>query len=222
MSSGPTDDADFLRTARAGLILHLRQNGITDRALLGLFEAVPHEHFVPEDYAEYAYGEASLPIACGQSITSPLILARLFSALDPVGAGKILEVGTGSGYASALLAHAGRRVFSIDRFAQLAREAQARWKALDLSNIVGFHADGLLGLTQQAPFARILLTGAVETVPEALIAQIDDRGILVAPVGAANQPQKITRMIRVGEGVELSEHGQVRLPPLVPAKAGAL
>lgn len=208
--------------ARAGLVLNLRQHGITDPDLLNAFEAVPHEVFVPEEYSGYAYREGSLPIACGQSITSPIILAMLIAALEPKGAGRALEVGTGSGYATALLAKFARRVFTLDRHGELIRDASARWSALGLHNIVGLHADGLSGWHVQAPFDRILLGGSVEEIPETLVDQLADGGLLVAPVGAADSRQTIVKIERVDDEFLVSEHGSVRLPQLVASKSRPL
>lgn len=216
------DEPGDLFTARAGLILALRGQGVTDRDLLNAFESVPHEAFVPDDYAGYAYKDSSLPIACGQSITSPVILAKLLQLLDPAGAGKVLEIGTGSGYAAMLLSRLARRVFTTERFRELSIAAEMRWQALGVTNIIGNHADGLEGLPQQAPFERILLTGSVTEIPEALIAHLTEDGVLVAPVGPPNERQTILRLVRSEDDVAVSEHGSVRLAPLVHGRARAL
>jgi protein-L-isoaspartate(D-aspartate) O-methyltransferase len=207
MNGAAGDDGDLF-VARAGLILALRGIGISDRQLLEAFESVPHERFVPEEYAEYAYKDASLPIGSGQSITSPMTLARLMSVLDAAGAPKILEIGSGSGYSAMLLSRLGRRVFSLERDRTLLASASARWLALNAGHIVGFAADGL------APFDRILLTGSVDEIPDALRHQIADGGILVAAVGPAAERQTITSVTREGDREIIAEHGTVRLPPL--------
>ena len=211
---GTEDGQDGLFVARAGLILALRGIGITDRALLEAFEAVPHEVFVPDDYADYAYKDASLPIGAGQSITSPLILARLLAPLDALDAPKILEIGTGSGYSAMLLAKLGRRIFSVEKDKSLLAAAVARWRNCNADRIVGFAADGLHGLPQMAPFDRIVLTGSVSDVPEYLANQLADEGILVAAVGPAAERQTVVSMQREGENLIIAEHGTVRLPPL--------
>lgn len=215
---GSTD----LWEARASLILNLRQLGITDSEILRAFETVPHEAFVPADYAQYAYRESSLPIGCGQSITSPTILARLIAVLAPQGVGKVLEVGTGSGYSAALLSRMARRVFSIDKYRALAISAQLRWREIGYTNIVGLNDDGLLGLSQQAPFERIFLTGSVPEVPEALVEQLDDGGVAVIPVGAPSEKQVIVRIERADDSFIESEHGFVRLSPLTPGRVRSL
>lgn len=214
-------DAD-LRTARAGLVLSLRSIGLTDRALLAAFESVPHEVFVPPDFSEHAYKDVSLPIACGQSISSPLLVARMLHFLQPAGVGKVLEIGTGTGYASMLLSRLARRVFTMERYDALARAAEARWAKLDVSNIVGFHEDGMGGLPQHAPFDRIILTASVTEVPERLIEQLGEGGVLVAAVGAANERQNVTKLIKENGQITRSEHGFVRLAPLTAGRSRAL
>lgn len=208
--------------ARAALILNLRRLGITDADLLRAFETVPHEVFVPEQYEGYAYREASLPIACGQSITAPTILATMMAILAPQDTNKVLEVGTGSGYSGAILARMARRVFSLEKYRTLAATAYAHWQEIGISNIVGLHADGLEGLAQQAPFDRIFLTGSVAEPPESLLDQLADGGIAVMAVGPPQVRQDIVRIERADDVLLDSEHGFVRLPPLTPGRARTL
>ena len=208
--------------ARAGLILNLRQLGITDPEILRAFETVPHEKFVPEDFGEYAYRESSLPLECGQSITAPGLLAQLLVPLAPQGTNKVLEAGTGSGYSAALLSRMARRVFSIEKYRVLASSAQARWQAQGYTNIIGLNEDGLPGLEQQAPFERILLTGSVGEVPEDLVEQLADGGIAVMAVGSPSERQAILRIERADDSFIETETGTVRLPPLSPGRARGL
>ncbi len=218
---GPIEFTD-VQMARASLILSLRQHCITQPDILRAFESVPHEAFIPRDYAEYAYREGSLPIACGQSITSPSILAAMLVALEPANSGKLLEIGTGTGYSAALLARLAKRVFTLERHQELAHIAQTNWAQLSISNIVGFHLDGLLGLAGHQPFDRILLNGAVAEVPEILLEQLADGGVLVAPIGAAGERQTVTRIERADDDFVTTEHGSVRLAALVPGKSRPL
>ena len=221
MSEEEASVTDFWE-ARAGLILNLRQLGVTDPEILKAFETIPHERFVPEDYLEYAYRESSLPIECGQSITAPGILAQLLVQLAPQGTNKVLEVGTGSGYSAALLARMARRVFSIEKYRTLAAAAQARWREEGMSNIVGLHEDGLMGLEQQAPFDRILLTGSVSEVPDDLVEQLADGGIAVMAIGAPADRQAILKIERVDDDFVETEVGSVRLAPLSPGRSRSL
>jgi len=204
--------------ARAGFILGLRSSGIMDRDLLNAFESVPHEVFVPAEFAGYAYKDASLPIGHGQSLPSPWVLAPMLDALDAAGAGKVLVIGTGSGYSSALLARLARRVFSVERNPEILARAQANWTALGLTTIVGFHADGLAVHLQQGPFDRIFLTGSVEDIPGQLERQLKEDGVLVAPVGPSTGRQTITRVVRGPSDSLVSEHGTMRIAPLTHGK----
>lgn len=216
--SAPPEFSD-IQMARASLVLNLRQHGIMQTDILRAFESVPHEAFIPKDYAEYAYREGSLPIACGQSITTPSILAAMLVALDPANTAKILEIGTGSGYSAALLARMTKRVFTLDRYGELALTAQSNWGRLSISNVAGFHQDGLPGLAGHQPFDRILLNGTVAEIPASLLAQLGDGGVLVAPVGQADERQVLTRVERARNDFVTTEHGLVRLAPLVSGKS---
>lgn len=220
-SGSPPSPDDFFEV-RAGLILSLRRKGITDPRILRAFEQVPHERFVPEDYLEHAYREVSLPIACGQSITSPTLTAAMVRLLQPQEGDKVLEIGTGSGYCAAILSRMSRRVFSLERYRSLAAAAQAVWNSLGYTNIIGLHEDGLTGLGQQAPFDRILLTGSVETPPEAVLDQLADGGIAVMPLGAPGDRQVLVRYERADDDLVESEHGFIRLAPLMSGRARAL
>ena len=221
MSEDGSSVTDFWE-ARAGLILNLRQLGITDPEILRAFETVPHEAFVPESFSQYAYRESSLPIECGQSITAPTILAQMLVQLAPQGAAKVMEVGTGSGYSAALLSRMARRVFSIEKYRTLASLALARWQGAGYANIIGLHEDGLLGLDQQAPFDRILLTGSISEVPEDLLDQLADGGIAVMAVGAPAERQVILRIERADDAFVETEVGSVRLAPLSPGRSRTL
>ncbi len=222
MSDDGTGAFDDIQTARANLILNLRQHGVTQPDILRAFEAVPHEVFIPQSHAEYAYREGSLPIGCGQSITSPTILASMLMLLDPQGTAKVLEVGTGSGYSAALLARMAKRVFTVERHKELAHAAQQCWRELGISNVVGFNLDGLPGLGGHQPFDRILLNGSVTEVPEALLEQLVDGGVLVAPVGRPDERQILTRIERADDDFVTTEHARVRLAALVPGKSRPL
>lgn len=217
------DQSTSLEWAKASLVLTLRQKGITQRLVVDAFEKVPHEHFLPDDYAEYAYKDCALPIECGQSMTSPVKVAHMLSKLQFVETvPKILEIGTGSGYATALLARFAKRVFTIEKYGTLLRLAQDRWAHLNLPNIVSLHDDGLDGWPHQSPFDRILLTGSVPSVSRTLLEQLADGGILLAPVGAPNELQKLVRFERIGDQFADDVVGTIRLAPLVHGKSQSL
>ncbi len=221
-TSGPEDPDDMgsdHRINAASLILRLRALGISDRRVLNAMETVPREIFVPPEYADHAYDDRALPISCGQTISAPSVVALMTARLDVHDRHKVLEIGTGSGYQTAILAKLARRVTTIDRFRSLVHEAEARWEALGLSNISAMAGDGTAGWSRQAPFDRILVTAAAEKAPSKLVAQLVDGGILIAPLGPTDGVQRLTLFEKDGEQVETRDLGAVRFVPLVAGVA---
>ena len=204
------------------LVMALRKQGITDARVLSAVERCPREVFVdtPLEYA--AYDNTALPIACGQTISQPYVVAYATEALEVGPAMRVLEIGTGSGYQAAVLSPLCRKVYTIERHKPLLREAEARFKALKLENIVTKHGDGLNGWPEQAPFDRILLSAAVPEVPPILIEQLKPGGILVAPVGPAtissmeSFSQLLTKMIRSETGLKREALIPVVFVPMMP------
>lgn len=196
----------------ARLILDLRQSGLTDHALLNAIEGIPREIFVPEALAVHAYDDVALPIACGQTISRPTTAAGMVDALA-LGTGRnltILEIGTGSGFMSALMARLARRVYTIDRFRTLVDGARVRFEQLGLFNVISRCADGALGWPETAPFDRIVSTCASESPPEKWVSQLKTGGIMVMPVGT-NEEQYVARFRKLADGTLSSE-------PLAPSK----
>ena len=146
------------RVRVASLLLRLRSLGISDRRVLNALEKVPRDLFVPEDLVDYAYDDRALPIECGQTISAPSVVAMMSVELNITDRHKVLEIGTGSGYQTAILALLGRRVTTLERFRLLIQGAQKRWEQLGLTNISVVQADGSHGWKRQAPFDRILVT----------------------------------------------------------------
>ena len=201
---------------RAQLILGLRQNGILNQAVLAALEAIPRELFVPETFARHAYDDSALPIGRGQTISQPLIVARMTDALDLTRRHKVLEIGTGSGYQAAVLSKLSRRVYTIERHKPLLREAESLFRILDLHNISTRFGDGAVGWAEQAPFDRIIVTAAAPDIPQALIDQLSIGGRLVVPVGPDGQNQTLLLGIKTPTGLELQELGGVRFVPMLP------
>jgi len=203
------------------LVMALRKQGITNAAVLSAIERVPRELFVAEPFSHAAYNDTALPIACGQTISQPYVVAYSTDVLE-VGANmRVLEIGTGSGYQAAVLSQLCRRVYSIERHRPLLLEAEARFKALKIENIATKLGDGFKGWPEQAPFDRILLTAAVAEVPGILIEQLKPGGILVAPLGNPVQDglesfsQLLTKMIRTETGLKREALIPVVFVPMV-------
>jgi len=144
----------------ADLILRLRQAGITDQKIVSAIESVPRDTFVPAEYRADSYSERALPIDCGQTISAPVVVGMMTAALDLSDRDRVLEIGTGSGYQTAILSKLVRRVYSIDRFRTLVAAAESRFETLRLSNVTTMVEDGALGWPTQAPFDRIIITAA--------------------------------------------------------------
>ncbi len=164
------------------MIMRLRGRGVSENSILKAFEITPRKYFVSDDLYLSAYDEKRLPIGCGQTISEPLTIARLTQALDVHSDHKVLEIGTGSGYHTALLARLAKRVYSVERYLELVKSSEASLGRVDINNIVIRHGDGRYGWRGQAPFDRILLTVSVRTVPDGLLEQLVKGGKLVAVV----------------------------------------
>ena len=197
------------------LVMELRNGGITDTRVLSAIERIPRELFVPPAFRHRAYENRALPIGGGQTISQPLVVAMMTQALEPDRRLKVLEVGTGSGYQASVLALLSRRVYTIERSRALLHQAERRFAALRLHNITTRVGDGSAGWSEQAPFRRILVTAAAESVPPALIDQLGDDGIMVVPVGPARGGQVLVRLRRSGARLDHEELGPVRFVPLV-------
>ncbi|MDA1309714.1 MAG: protein-L-isoaspartate(D-aspartate) O-methyltransferase [Proteobacteria bacterium] len=197
------------------LIMDLRREGISDLAILNAIERVPREIFVPETFREHAYDNRALPIASGQTISQPFVVAYMTAALELTDRHKVLEIGTGSGYQAAVLARLCRRVYTVERHMDLLIEAEQRFKQLDLHTIVIRHGDGTAGWAEQAPFDRIMVTAAAPEMPTGLAGQLADGGIMVVPVGPDGGDQVIIRLRRTGDRFETTKMLPVRFVPLV-------
>ncbi len=197
----------------------LRSRGVTDPRVLAAMEEIDRGAFVRGLFAERAYEDTPLPIACGQTISQPSVVALMTQALEVNPRDKVLEVGTGSGYQAAILSRLARRVYTVDRHKRLVREAQKLFEALDLANITAFAADGSFGLPDQAPFDRILVTAAAEDPPGPLLAQLRVGGIMVVPVGQSDAVQSLIKVTRHEQGFDYDELRPVRFVPLVEGMA---
>jgi protein-L-isoaspartate(D-aspartate) O-methyltransferase len=202
---------------RRDLIAGLRRAGVDDERVLAAMEAVPRDLFVPQSFGDQSYQDTALPIDCGQTISQPFVVAAMTAILDVGPRMKVLEVGTGSGYQAAVLSRLCRRVYTIERFRKLLRQAEARFKALDLHNVTTRFGDGMKGWPEQAPFDRIIVTAGAEEVPRVLLDQLKaDGGIMVIPAGEGLLNQRLLRIRRSGEAFETRQLDSVRFVPLLP------
>lgn len=201
---------------RDRLIDQLRAAGITDAATLGALSRVPRELFVPGTFQDHAYDDTALPIGHGQTVSQPLIVAMMTQALALTDRHKVLEIGTGSGYQTAVLAQLARRVYTIERHKPLLIEAEARLASLRVHKVTTRHGDGSLGWPEQAPFDRIMVTAAADDdIPQALLDQLGPNGVLVVPVARSPIDQKLLKVTRMEDAFEVEDLGPVRFVPLV-------
>ena len=195
------------------LLTQLRQQGIQDERLLRAIEAVPRERFVDEALEHKAYENTALPIGSGQTISQPYMVARMTELLNLTPTSRVLEIGTGSGYQTAILANLVQHVCSVERIKGLQWQAKRRLKQLDLHNVSTRHGDGWQGWASRGPFDAIIVTAAPPEIPPALMEQLDDGGILVLPVG--EQAQILKRIQRQGNEFTIDIVEAVRFVPLV-------
>jgi protein-L-isoaspartate(D-aspartate) O-methyltransferase len=201
---------------KAELILALRRQGVRDMAVLEAMERVPRELFVETAFADQSYADQALPIACGQTISQPFIVGLMTDRLKLDGTQKVLEIGTGSGYQTAILSLLARRVYTVERYRSLALQAGERFRALKLDNVIQLVADGTKGWPQQAPFDRIIVTAAaMKEAPAALLKQLTIGGIMVLPIEERAGKQELYRITRTRAGYETEPLLAVRFVPLV-------
>ena len=203
--------------------LALRRRGISDQAVLRAMDEVPREYFVASGFAESAYADQALPIACGQTISQPFVVAYMTEKLEVEPQHRVLEVGTGTGYQAAILARLAREVVSIERYRTLADAARERLRTLGYTNVTIRAGDGMAGAPDLAPFDRIMVTAAAEEVPEALITQLAEGGKMVLPVGPRHDAQYIIKLTKQpGGALTREELIAVRFVPLLPGQAREL
>ncbi|EOC1315762.1 protein-L-isoaspartate(D-aspartate) O-methyltransferase [Cronobacter turicensis] len=195
------------------LLNQLRAQGIKDERVLEAISRVPREKFVDEAFEHKAWENVALPIGSGQTISQPYMVARMTELLTLTPASRVLEIGTGSGYQTAILAHLVHHVCSVERIKSLQWHARRRLKQLDLHNISTRHGDGWQGWQARAPFDAIIVTAAPPEIPTALLSQLDEGGILVLPVG--DEQQLLKRVRRRGSEFIIDTVEAVRFVPLV-------
>lgn len=214
---------NFSQRRKAMVESHIAGRGIQSQLVLEAMQAVPREAFIPEHLHEYAYQDAPLPIAEGQTISQPYIVALMTEALSLKGGEKVLEIGTGSGYAAAVLAHIAKDVYTVERIGQLAEKAATALSALGYRNVHVRHADGTRGWADNAPYDAIIVAAGGPEVPESLKAQLKIGGRLVIPVGADRRVQELVRVTRLTElQYQTEDIADVRFVPLVGTEGWAI
>ncbi|MFN3656216.1 MAG: protein-L-isoaspartate(D-aspartate) O-methyltransferase [Pseudolabrys sp.] len=216
------DTAAIQDIGRMGFLLTLRRRGISDQAVLRAMDEVPRARFVEADFADSAYADRALPIACGQTISQPYVVAYMTEQLALRPHHQVLEIGTGSGYQAAVLSRLARAVVTVERYRTLADRAGERLRMLGYDNVEVRVGDGFDGEPARAPFDRILVTAAAEEVPAALTDQLADGGVMLAPLGPHDGTQHIVKLTKSQTGLARESLIAVRFVPLLPGKAREL
>jgi len=209
-------------TGHMEFLLSLRRRGIGDQAVLRAMDEVPRGRFVEAEFADSAYADQALPITCGQTISQPYVVAYMTEQLRLRPHHRVLEVGTGSGYQAAVLSRLAREVVTIERYRTLADRARTRLEALGYDNVEVVVGDGFAGVPGKAPYDRIIVTAAAEHVPEALLAQLADDGVMLLPLGPHDGAQHIIRLNKSQTGITRETLIAVRFVPLLPGQAQEL
>ena len=199
-------------------ILSIRSKGVVDNNVLKALETVNREQFLKGLFAQRAYEDTPLPIECGQTISQPSIVGLMTQALRITNRDKILEIGTGSGYQTAILSKLARRIYSVERFKPLYEEAGAIFRKLQLNNITSVWGDGSQGVVEQQPFDRIIVTAAAEDPPPTLLNQLKIGGIMIIPVGQSDEIQKLIRVERTEKNFKYEDLCDVRFVPLLEGR----
>jgi protein-L-isoaspartate(D-aspartate) O-methyltransferase len=203
-------------------LLTLRRRGIADQAVLRAMDEVPRERFVSREATGNAYADHALPIDCGQTISQPYVVAYMTEQLNVLPHHRVLEVGTGSGYQAAILARLAREVVTIERYRTLAEQARERLRTLGYDNVEVIAGDGLAGVPARGPYDRIIVTAAAEQVPQALVEQLAEGGIMILPLGPHAGPQYIVKLTNTGTELKRDNLIGVRFVPLLPGQAREL
>ena len=203
-------------------LLTLRRRGIGDQAVLRAMDEVPRERFVAREMVGSSYADYALPIDCGQTISQPYVVAYMTEQLNVLPHHRVLEIGTGSGYQAAVLSRLARDVATIERYRTLAEQARGRLRELGYDNVEVMVGDGLAGAPARAPFDRIIVTAAAEEVPQALVDQLGEGGILLLPLGPHAGPQYIVKPTKPAGELKRENLIGVRFVPLLPGQAREL
>lgn len=203
-------------------LLTLRRRGIADQAVLRAMDEVPRERFVDAGFLRSAYADQALPIACGQTISQPYVVAYMTEHLAMQPHHRVLEVGTGSGYQAAVLSRLAREVVTVERYRTLADQAQERLRSLGYDNVDVVVGDGFIGVPGRAPYDRIIVTAAAEIVPETLLDQLVGNGVMILPLGSQDGSQHLIKLTKSQTGTRRENLIPVRFVPMLPGQAQEL
>ncbi len=195
---------------KALLMLKLRQIGVSNPEILDCIESIDRSQFVSKSFLDRYLEDLALPIDCGQTISQPSLVAFMTQQLDIPKRSKVLEIGTGSGYQTAILARLSSRVYSIERYKTLIDKAKRRLENLNITNVIILLQDGFFGYSPQAPFDRIIITAAVEEIPSLVVRQLKIGGIMIVPVGLPSQKQSLLKVVKTEKGLDIKELMSVR------------
>lgn len=200
---------------RARMVRDLSARGIKNAKVLAAMSAIPRERFVEEALRSKAYDDAALPIGEKQTISQPYIVARMSELTEPDGTGRVLEIGSGSGYHAAVLSRLFEQVYSIERIAAFSKRARENVRALGIENVHFKIFDGSYGWSEFAPYRAVVVTAAAPDVPQPLLEQLEEGGRLVLPLAAKETEQTLVRVIKAADGSRREEHGPCRFVPLL-------
>ncbi|RUZ53523.1 protein-L-isoaspartate(D-aspartate) O-methyltransferase, partial [Mesorhizobium sp. M7A.F.Ca.US.003.02.2.1] len=203
-------------------LLRLRGRGTVPKALIAAFEATPRRGFLAAQFHQIAWSDRMLPIECGEAIEGADMQAAVIAALTIEQGNRVLEIGTGSGYTSAVMSRLAARVITTDRYKTLAEQARQRFEALGIGNVIVRHADGSGGLPNEGPFDRIVAWAAFDSLPRFLLDQLSSGGIVIAPIGPEEGEQVLAKLTKVGSRFEREDIGLVRLQPILRGVAAII
>ncbi|AGB46121.1 protein-L-isoaspartate(D-aspartate) O-methyltransferase [Mesorhizobium sp. CO1-1-7] len=214
----PIDD----REGFAAFLLRLRGRGTVPKALIAAFEATPRRGFLAAQYHQIAWSDRMLPIECGEAIEGADLQAAVIAALAIETGNRVLEIGTGSGYTSAVMSRLAARIVTVDRYKTLVEQARQRFEALGIGNAIVRQADGSNGLPNEGPFDRIVAWAAFDSLPRFLLDQLSSGGIVIAPIGPEEGEQVLAKLTKVGSRFEREDIGLVRLQPILRSIAAVI
>lgn len=223
MNTGARMDSQEAERERfAAFVMRMRAAGINHRPLMSAVEVTPRVDFVPAQWSAEAWSERMVPIECGETIEGLDLQMRVLAALDLQPGHRVLEIGTGSGYTSAVMSRIAARVLTFDRYKTLVEKARRRHETLGINNVLIRQADGSQGAMAEGPFDRIVAWAAYETLPRGFVDQLATGGIMVAPIGPAEDIQVMERLVKLGSRFEREVLANVRLQPMASGIAAAI